>query len=86
MADVPSAQLLRLWWEAEKGIDLPCREQLDRLDRWVGAYDPADVLDRIEPDMGSHRREEHVRARPQALHANTAALQIGDAPDVLIAE
>jgi hypothetical protein len=36
--------------------------------------------------MSRHRREEHMWARPQALHAYGPTPQIGDAPDALMAE
>jgi hypothetical protein len=85
-SDLPGTQFLRLRREAEKGIDLPFREQIHRLDRGVGADDPADAVDRVEPDMASHRGEERMRARPHALYADGPAPQIGNAANALPAE
>src|SRR5262249_7743170 len=64
VADVPGAQLLRLGWTGEEGINLaPCGE-LERFGQRARAGDPADVLAGVEPDMGGHRNQECVRVRP----------------------
>jgi hypothetical protein len=45
-----------------------------------------DVLGGVEPDMGRHHRHEHIIGRPQSLHADALALQVGDAADAFAAE
>ena len=48
------AQILRLGRKAEEAIDLALDKKRERTDLRVGAGDPANVFDRIEPDMGGH--------------------------------
>jgi hypothetical protein len=84
MADLAGAQFLRLGRKAEEGVDLSFGEQLPRGD--FRARHPVDVLHRVEPDMGGHGGQEHVRGRRKALHAHRPALQIGDAANALVTE
>jgi hypothetical protein len=57
------------------------REQFHRHGRGFG--EPTDIFGRIEPDMGGHGADEQVPGRAQALHADSLALQIRDAPDAI---
>ena len=69
----PRVQFLRLRRKAEECVDLAVGEQLDRLYIRAGG-NPVDVFDWVEPDMGSHRGKEYMRAGSQALYADTLAL------------
>ena len=82
MADLSRAQLLRGGRHNFDGIDLAVRKHLYK--ERVG--DPFDVLHRIEADVGEHRREQPVRARPQGAYANFLALQLADAADLILRE
>jgi hypothetical protein len=45
-----------------------------------------DILDGVEPDMGSNSGKEYVRARPQALHSDFLAPNIDNTADGFIPE
>jgi hypothetical protein len=83
-ADLPGAQLLRLGWKAEEGIDLAVDKTLDRLDRRVG--DPVEILDWVEPDLGGQKGQQRVRVRPQGLYPDAFSLQVGDAANAFVSE
>src|SRR5262249_14892258 len=84
VADLAGAQLLRLRWEAESGIDLSVGEELHR--RAGGTGDPVDILRRIEPDMRRQGGDEHVRGGAEVGHANGLASEVRDAADTFLAE
>jgi hypothetical protein len=79
-----SAEILRLRRKAQDGVDLPVREKLDRCGRSAG--DPADVVDRVEPDMSRHDGHVLVLAPSQGWHADALALQVADAADRVVSE
>jgi len=45
-----------------------------------------DVLARIKPDMSGHHDRKRVAKRPQGLHADAFALEVGDAADPFVRE
>ena len=84
MTDASGAQLLRLGREAEERVDFAADKQLDRFELGVG--DPADVLLRVEPDLGDHQGHENMRVRTRRLDSDGLSLQIGDAADAVPGE
>src|SRR6266540_3223415 len=79
MADLAGAQFLRFRRKAEPRVDLAIGEKGHWRDGWAG--DPVDILGRVEPDMRSKRRHEHVRGCAQVRHAHRPALEARDAAD-----
>src|SRR6516162_2725197 len=64
---MPRSQLLGMRREAQEGVDLPLREEFQRIDRGVG--DPMEIVARVETDLASHQRKQRgvVRCDPLAL-------------------
>src|ERR1700738_4441541 len=83
MAGIASSQLLRLRRKPQEVIDLPFREQIQRVDRRVGAGHPANVLGGVEPDMSSHQGQQIGWTR---LEADAFALQLANASDAFLGQ
>ena len=81
-ADLARAQFLRLGRKAKERIDFSFGKKF----RGGRIHYPIDVLERIEPDIGSHRREERMLLGTQALYAYLLALQVANAVDLFIGE
>ena len=79
--DLLRPQFLRVWREAQEGVDLPLGEELHRLRR--GMRDPGDVLPGIQPHVGHHAGEEDVLAGAQLVHRDGLPLQVTDRADPL---
>src|SRR6516162_4312470 len=56
MAGVAGAQFLGLRGKPEEGVDLPRREQVERIGLRAG--DPSDILGRVEADMSGHQAQQ----------------------------
>ena len=84
MPDMSGAQFLRLRRKAQESIDVAVDEKLDRFDRRVG--DPMDVSERFEANLGGNKGQQHVRGRPEGLHPDALAIQVGDAADAVVSE
>ena len=81
LSDMAGAQLLRIGWKREEGVDLTFRKKLQRIERGVVAGDPMNVVSRIETHLGSHQGEQQ---RAVCCHffplelGNAANLRFGD--------
>jgi hypothetical protein len=82
--DALGAQFLRLGRKAEVGVGLAAHEHVQA----VGdlGLDPLDVLARVEPDVGQHRRHEHVLGSAEAVDGDALALQVADRTHLRAAE
>jgi len=81
MAGLAGAQFLGLGWIPQEGVDLPCSEELQRVERGVGY--PVEVLGGIEPDLGGHQRQLMGRG---VVETDTLAFQVADASDTPLHE
>src|SRR5215208_4194721 len=82
MTNVSRAQLLWLWWECQKGIDLTFRKQF----LGVGTRNPIYILVRIQSHMCGHNRHIQVTARGLRLYPDPTTLQVADLMDWPVGE
>src|SRR5690242_6780284 len=82
MADLASAQLLRLRWKGQKRIDLAVDEKLKGLGRRVG--DPVDVFGRIEPDVSRQHSRNPDPSRTCGPYAYASPFQVFEAADAFL--
>ena len=84
MANAARAELLSPWRAGQESIDLPVDEEVHRLGRRIA--DPTDVLIWIDADVTRHDADYVPRRSEARGHANLAALQIGNATNVIVSE
>src|SRR6516165_8958619 len=84
MSDMAGAQFLRLGGKAQESIDLAVHETLDGFDRCI--CHPANVLGGVKAELGPDKGQQHVQGRPQGLHSDAPAFQVGDPANTLVPE
>ncbi|MES0033466.1 hypothetical protein NKJ91_32455 [Mesorhizobium sp. M0040] len=83
MAYFPGAKFLRAGRLAEHCIVLSFDEAFSKI---VLFDDPFDVVDRIEPDIGGHQRNQHVLRRIKRKDPNPLSPQVRDAFDAVVGD
>ena len=70
VTDLPGAQFLRFGRSAEKCVDLSLDKKVHRVDR--RGQNPVDIL-RVEPHVGGHAGDQHMRGQAPGLRAYLAS-------------
>jgi hypothetical protein len=73
--------MLRVWREAEVGVNLALCKQLHGLSRGMG--DPLDILAGVQTHVGHDACEEDVLTGAQRLDGHGLALEVADRPHAL---